>query len=49
MHQPVNFKRIITNVQHQFNIQKDSTVNISPNEIYNFIEILLRNLDNLTY
>jgi len=49
IHQPVNFTRIITNIQHQFNIQKDSMVNISPNDVYKLIETTLENLDRLTY
>ena len=49
IHQPVNFRRIIGNVQNQFNIHKDSMVNISPNEIYDWIDLVLNNLDKLTY
>ena len=49
IHQPVNFKRIIDNIQNQFNIHKDSIVNVSPNYIYQQIEILLEKLNRLTY
>ena len=49
IHQPVNFRRIIGNIQNQFNIHKDSMVNISPNEIYDWIDLVLNNLDKLTY
>ena len=45
VHVPVKFSRIIANVQHQLNIQRDSIVNITPYEVYLKIEETLEELN----
>ena len=44
VHLPVNFKRIINNIQHQLNIQNSSLVDITPYEVYELIEETFENL-----
>tara|TARA_B110001450_G_scaffold4226_1_gene4351 strand:+ start:1440 stop:5924 length:4485 start_codon:yes stop_codon:yes gene_type:complete len=45
---PVNFKRIINNVQNQLNYQSNSMVNITPLDAYNIIDSAFAELDNIT-
>ena len=49
VHLPVNFSRIINNIQHQLNIQSDSMVNITPLELYEKLEETLEKLNHYTY
>jgi DNA-directed RNA polymerase beta' subunit/intein/homing endonuclease len=46
---PVNFKRIITNIKHQLNIQPNSFVDITPLEAFNVINKCKSTLKNLHY
>ena len=47
IHIPVNFFRIITNVQNQLHIQKDSIVNITPHEVYELIDQTYESLEKM--
>ena len=47
VHLPVNFKRIMQNLQHQLNIQKTSMVDITPLEIYKILDFSLEKLKRL--
>ena len=47
VHLPVNFKRIMQNLQHQLNIQKTSMVDITPLEIYKILDFSLEKLKKL--
>ena len=38
IHIPINFRRIIDNIQHQFNLQNNSLVDITPYELYVILE-----------
>ena len=49
VHAPVNFLRIINNIQHQLNIQSDSMVNITPYELYILLEKTMNKLNKLKY
>merc|ERR1711916_200631 len=37
IHIPVHFLRLIQNIKHQFNIQRDSLVDISPFQLYELL------------
>jgi len=47
VHLPVNFKRVMQNLQHQLNIQKTSMVDITPLEIYKILDFTLEKLKKL--
>ena len=47
IHIPVNFYRIITNVQKQLHIQKDSIVNITPQEVYELLDQTYKSLEKM--
>jgi len=38
IHIPVNFKRIINNIQFQFNLQNNSLVDVTPMELYDMLD-----------
>ena len=44
---PVNFKRIINNVQNQLNYQSNSMVNITPLDAYKMIDSVYNELNNI--
>jgi DNA-directed RNA polymerase II subunit RPB1 len=44
IHIPVNFKRIINNIQFQFNLQNNSLVDVTPMELYNMLDKTLASL-----
>ena len=46
---PVNFKRIINNVQNQLNYQSNSMVNITPLDAYNEIDKAFNELNNIHF
>ena len=45
VHVPVNFRRIINNVQHQMNLKNSSLVNITPLELYKLVETTFKDLN----
>ena len=47
VHLPVNFKRVMQNLQHQLNIQKTSMVDITPLEIYKILDFALEKLKKM--
>ncbi len=47
IHIPVNFQRLIQYIKHQFNIQKDSMVDISPFKLYELLNKSFENLERL--
>ena len=47
IHIPVHFLRLIQNIKHQFNIQRDSLVDISPFQLYELLNKTFSNLEKL--
>ena len=47
IHIPVHFLRLIQNIKHQFNIQRDSLVDISPFQLYQLLNKTFANLEKI--
>ena len=47
IHIPVHFLRLIQNIKHQFNIQRDSLVDISPFQLYQLLNKTFSNLEKI--
>ena len=45
VHVPVNFKRIINNIQHQMHIQNNSLIDITPYEVFTMVQDHFNNLE----